>query len=64
MSFNFRRIRQLVSPEISEPPLIPCLALHSRDLAAIHLGNKTSTKDGLINFEKLRMMASEVILAL
>jgi Rap guanine nucleotide exchange factor 2 len=42
-----------------QPPLIPIYPMVSKDLTFIHLGNETKV-EGLINFEKLRMIAKEV----
>ena len=39
--------------------MIPIYPMVSKDLTFIHLGNETKV-DGLINFEKLRMVAKEV----
>ena len=42
-----------------QPPLIPIYPMVSKDLTFIHLGNETKV-EGLINFEKLRMLAKEI----
>ena len=42
-----------------QPPKIPIFPMIARDLTFIHLGND-SKMEGLVNFEKLRMMAKEV----
>lgn len=44
---------------LEEPPVIPFFALVMKDLAFLHEGNDTVV-DGLINFEKLRMLSKQV----
>jgi len=39
-----------------QPPLIPFMPLLLKDMTFAHEGNKTSL-DGLVNFEKMHMMA-------
>ena len=56
---NFRRYRNLINNSLSRPPLIPVYPMVSKDLTFIHLGNESKV-EGLVNFEKLRMMAREV----
>ncbi|XP_043947130.1 rap guanine nucleotide exchange factor 2 isoform X2 [Drosophila biarmipes] len=59
-SRNMSKYRQLVSAELlAQHPIIPFYPIVKKDLTFIHLGNDT-TVDGLINFEKLRMLAKEV----
>ncbi|XP_070854494.1 rap guanine nucleotide exchange factor 2 isoform X2 [Drosophila suzukii] len=59
-SRNMSKYRQLVSAELlAQHPIIPFYPIVKKDLTFIHLGNNT-TVDGLINFEKLRMLAKEV----
>lgn len=59
-SRNMSKYRQLVSAEMSQQnPIIPFYPVVKKDLTFIHLGNDTLV-DGLINFEKLRMIAKEV----
>ncbi|KAK3739736.1 hypothetical protein QZH41_016184, partial [Actinostola sp. cb2023] len=53
------KYRSLVSSENVQPPLIPFFPVVKRDLTLIYLNNK-SVVDGLINFEKLRMIARVV----
>ena len=43
-----------------QPPIIPFYPVVKKDLTFIHLANDTNGKDGLVNFEKLRMIAKEV----
>ncbi|XP_054267681.1 rap guanine nucleotide exchange factor 2 isoform X3 [Macrosteles quadrilineatus] len=58
-SRNMSKYRQLVSNEQSQPPIIPFYPVVKKDLTFIHLGND-SRVEGLVNFEKLRMIAKEV----
>ncbi|XP_017481613.1 PREDICTED: rap guanine nucleotide exchange factor 2 isoform X2 [Rhagoletis zephyria] len=59
-SRNMSKYRQLVSSELlAQHPIIPFYPIVKKDLTFIHLGNDTRI-DGLINFEKLRMLAKEV----
>ncbi|XP_021942904.1 rap guanine nucleotide exchange factor 2 isoform X4 [Zootermopsis nevadensis] len=58
-SRNMSKYRQLVSSEQSQPPIIPFYPVVKKDLTFIHLGNDSKI-EGLINFEKLRMIAKEV----
>ncbi len=58
-SMNFRKYRNLISNASSRPPLIPIYPMVNKDLAFIHLGNETRV-DGMVNFEKLRMLAKEI----
>ncbi|XP_048580801.1 rap guanine nucleotide exchange factor 6 isoform X2 [Nematostella vectensis] len=53
------KYRSLLNSEHVNPPLIPFFPVIKRDLTLIYLNNK-SVVDGLINFEKLRMIAREV----
>ncbi|CAD5124118.1 DgyrCDS12420 [Dimorphilus gyrociliatus] len=56
---NFSNYRRLVNSERIEPPMIPFFPLFKKDLSFIHLGNDDFV-EGLINFEKLRMLAREI----
>ena len=58
-TMNFRRYRNLISNASSRPPLIPIYPMVNKDLTFIDLGNETHV-EGMINFEKLRMLAKEV----
>uniref|UniRef100_A0A1B0CL51 Putative camp-regulated guanine nucleotide exchange factor n=1 Tax=Lutzomyia longipalpis TaxID=7200 RepID=A0A1B0CL51_LUTLO len=59
-SRNMSKYRQLVSTElVTQHPIIPFYPVVKKDLTFIHLGND-SRIEGLINFEKLRMIAKEV----
>ncbi|XP_074028219.1 PDZ domain-containing guanine nucleotide exchange factor isoform X4 [Leptinotarsa decemlineata] len=58
-SRNMSKYRQLVSAEQTQPPIIPFYPVVKKDLTFIHLANDSKV-EGLINFEKLRMIAKEV----
>ncbi|XP_049818737.1 rap guanine nucleotide exchange factor 6 isoform X4 [Aethina tumida] len=58
-SRNMSKYRQLISAEQTQPPIIPFYPVVKKDLTFIHLGNDC-TVEGLVNFEKLRMIAKEV----
>ncbi|XP_011499860.1 PREDICTED: rap guanine nucleotide exchange factor 2-like isoform X5 [Ceratosolen solmsi marchali] len=58
-SRNMSKYRQLVASEQTQPPIIPFYPVVKKDLTFIHLGND-SRVEGLVNFEKLRMIAKEV----
>ncbi|CAL1529208.1 unnamed protein product [Lymnaea stagnalis] len=58
-SRNMAKYRNLINSEHVQPPYIPFYPIFKKDLYFIHLGND-STVDGLINFEKLRMIAKEI----
>ncbi|XP_043208964.1 rap guanine nucleotide exchange factor 6-like, partial [Amphibalanus amphitrite] len=58
-SRNMSKYRNLITSEHVQPPLIPFYPIVKKDLTFIHLGNDTWV-DGLVNFEKLRMIAKEV----
>lgn len=59
-SRNMSKYRQLVALEMSQKrSLIPFYPVVKKDLTFIHLGNDTRI-EGLINFEKLRMISKEV----
>ncbi|XP_039275936.1 rap guanine nucleotide exchange factor 2 [Nilaparvata lugens] len=58
-SRNMSKYRQLISSEQSQPPIIPFYPVVKKDLTFIHLGNDCRV-EGLVNFEKLRMIAKEV----
>ncbi|KAG8224992.1 hypothetical protein J437_LFUL006003 [Ladona fulva] len=59
-SRNMSKYRQLVSSEQSQPPIIPFYPVVKKDLTFIDLGNDSRVEGGLVNFEKLRMIAKEV----
>ncbi|KAJ8915860.1 hypothetical protein NQ315_004674, partial [Exocentrus adspersus] len=58
-SRNMSKYRQLISAEQTQPPIIPFYPVVKKDLTFIHLGNDSQV-EGLVNFEKLRMIAKEV----
>ncbi|XP_076365591.1 rap guanine nucleotide exchange factor 2-like isoform X4 [Tachypleus tridentatus] len=58
-SRNMCKYRTLISSEHTQPPKIPFYPIVRKDLMFIHLGNDTKV-EGLINFEKLRMIAKEI----
>lgn len=58
-SRNMSKYRQLVTTEQCRSPVIPFYPVVKKDLTFIHLGNDTKV-DGMVNFEKLRMIAKEV----
>ena len=58
-SRNMSRYRNLVNGEVTQPPIVPFYPVVKKDLTFIHLANDTKV-DGLVNFEKLRMIAKEV----
>lgn len=54
-SRNHRRYRIFISK--MEPPIIPFMPLLIKDMTFAHEGNKTYLENGLINFEKMQMVA-------
>lgn len=58
-SRNMSKYRNLFNGDKCYPPLIPWFPIVKKDITFLHLGNDTKV-DGLINFEKLRMIAREV----
>lgn len=54
-SRNHRRYRLFISK--MEPPIIPFMPLFLKDMTFAHEGNKTYIDNGLINFEKMQMVA-------
>ncbi|UJR30938.1 hypothetical protein I4U23_018450 [Adineta vaga] len=59
LSRNMSVYRNLLKNELVTPPIIPMFPVCMKDLTFIHLGNATQ-EEGLINFEKLRMIAKEI----
>lgn len=53
------RYRRLLETARDNPPLIPFFPMLMKDLAFMHEGNPTKV-DGLINFDKLRMLTDEL----
>lgn len=58
-SRNMSRYRNLLNGDDVQPPVIPFYPVVKKDLTFIHIAND-SKLDGLVNFEKLRMIAKEV----
>uniref|UniRef100_A0A8C4QKF3 Rap guanine nucleotide exchange factor 2 n=1 Tax=Eptatretus burgeri TaxID=7764 RepID=A0A8C4QKF3_EPTBU len=58
-SRNMAKYRAELSSSNLQPPVIPLFPVVKKDLTFIHEGND-SYVDGLVNFEKLRMIAKEV----
>ncbi|KAM9333073.1 rap guanine nucleotide exchange factor 6 isoform 3-T3 [Pholidichthys leucotaenia] len=58
-SRNMAKYRNVLSSQTMQPPIIPLFPVVKKDLTFLHEGND-STVDGLINFEKLRMIAKEI----
>ncbi len=58
-SRNMSAYRQHLSAASSDPPVVPLFPVIKKDLTFIHEGNQTWA-DGLVNFEKLRMVAKEI----
>lgn len=58
-SRNMSKYRNLFTGERCYPPLIPWFPIVKKDVTFLHLGNDTIV-DGLVNFEKLRMISREV----
>ncbi|CAL1272986.1 unnamed protein product [Larinioides sclopetarius] len=58
-SRNMYKYRNLLNSDHIQPPMIPFYPVLKKDLTFIHLGND-SIIEGLVNFEKLRMVAKEI----
>lgn len=58
-SRNMSKYRQLLTTEQVRSPVVPFYPVVRKDLTFIHLGNDTKV-EGMVNFEKLRMIAKEV----
>ncbi|XP_060559635.1 rap guanine nucleotide exchange factor 6-like isoform X14 [Ruditapes philippinarum] len=58
-SRNMSKYRNLLSSQFVQPPTIPFFPVVNKDLTFIDLGNDSKV-DGLVNFEKLRMVAKEI----
>ncbi|KAH9417296.1 Rap guanine nucleotide exchange factor 4 [Dermatophagoides pteronyssinus] len=54
-SRNYRRYRLLLSK--FDPPLVPFVPLLIKDMTILHEGNKTFVDQGLVNFEKMHLLA-------
>ncbi|XP_016107124.1 rap guanine nucleotide exchange factor 6-like [Sinocyclocheilus grahami] len=58
-SRNMAKYRNILSSQSVQPPIIPLFPVVKKDLTFLHEGNDSSV-DGLVNFEKLRMIAKEI----
>eukprot|EP00026_Physarum_polycephalum_P000460 Phypoly_transcript_00461.p1 GENE.Phypoly_transcript_00461~~Phypoly_transcript_00461.p1 ORF type:complete len:1571 (+),score=342.16 Phypoly_transcript_00461:421-4713(+) len=58
MSLNYKNYREAL--KMCKPPAIPYLGLFPKDLTAVEEGNENHTLDGLINFEKFRLLSKQV----
>jgi len=58
-SRNFSRYRNMLKSDSVKPPIIPIYPMVAKDLTFIDIGNQTK-KEGLVNFEKLRLVAKEI----
>ncbi|KAJ8266884.1 hypothetical protein GJAV_G00135780 [Gymnothorax javanicus] len=58
-SRNMAKYRNVLSSQSMQPPTIPLFPVVKKDLTFLHEGNDSSV-DGLVNFEKLRMIAKEI----
>lgn len=53
------KYRQLLTTAKQSPPWVPFFPMVMKDITFLHDGNKSNT-DGLVNFDKLRMLAHEL----
>ncbi|XP_026796762.1 rap guanine nucleotide exchange factor 6 isoform X3 [Pangasianodon hypophthalmus] len=58
-SHNMAKYRNILSSQSMQLPIIPLFPVVKKDLTFLHEGNDTNV-DGLVNFEKLRMIAKEI----
>ncbi|XP_074466991.1 rap guanine nucleotide exchange factor 6 isoform X2 [Sebastes fasciatus] len=58
-SRNMSKYRNVLSSQSMQPPIIPLFPVVKKDLTFLHEGNDSNV-DGLVNFEKLRMIAKEI----
>ncbi|XP_060127662.1 rap guanine nucleotide exchange factor 6 isoform X5 [Zootoca vivipara] len=58
-SRNMAKYRNILSSQSMQPPIIPLFPVVKKDITFMHEGND-SRVDGLVNFEKLRMIAKEI----
>lgn len=58
-SRNMAKYRNLLNKHNLQPPVIPLFPVIKKDLTFLHEGNNSEV-DGLVNFEKLRMIAREI----
>eukprot|EP00164_Ancoracysta_twista_P026247 GFYU01050865.1.p1 GENE.GFYU01050865.1~~GFYU01050865.1.p1 ORF type:complete len:113 (-),score=31.44 GFYU01050865.1:129-467(-) len=55
-SGNYKQLRNAI--HASQTPCLPYLGIYLTDLTFIEDGNKTVTPEGLINFSKMRLLAT------
>ncbi|CAL9706554.1 unnamed protein product [Knipowitschia caucasica] len=58
-SRNMAKYRNVLNNQNMQPPIIPLFPVIKKDLTFLHEGNDSKV-DGLVNFEKLRMIAKEI----
>ncbi|XP_030067177.1 rap guanine nucleotide exchange factor 6 [Microcaecilia unicolor] len=58
-SRNMAKYRNTLSSQSMQPPIIPLFPVVKKDITFLHEGNDSKV-DGLVNFEKLRMIAKEI----
>ncbi|XP_067161167.1 rap guanine nucleotide exchange factor 6 isoform X1 [Apteryx mantelli] len=58
-SRNMAKYRNILSSQSMQPPIIPLFPVVKKDITFLHEGNDSKV-DGLVNFEKLRMIAKEI----
>ncbi|XP_077182977.1 rap guanine nucleotide exchange factor 6 isoform X4 [Paroedura picta] len=58
-SRNMAKYRNVLSSQSMQPPIIPLFPVVKKDITFLHEGNDSKV-DGLVNFEKLRMIAKEI----
>ncbi|XP_075756474.1 rap guanine nucleotide exchange factor 6 isoform X2 [Pelodiscus sinensis] len=58
-SRNMAKYRNILSSQSMQPPIIPLFPVVKKDITFLHEGNDSKV-EGLVNFEKLRMIAKEI----
>ncbi|XP_063314289.1 rap guanine nucleotide exchange factor 2 isoform X7 [Pelobates fuscus] len=58
-SRNMAKYRNVLNNQNLQPPVIPLFPVIKKDLTFLHEGNDSKV-EGLVNFEKLRMIAKEI----
>ncbi|XP_070953903.1 rap guanine nucleotide exchange factor 6 isoform X18 [Macaca nemestrina] len=58
-SRNMAKYRNILSSQSMQPPIIPLFPVVKKDMTFLHEGNDSEV-DGLVNFEKLRMISKEI----
>ncbi|XP_063086635.1 rap guanine nucleotide exchange factor 6 isoform X10 [Cavia porcellus] len=58
-SRNMAKYRNILSSQSMQPPIIPLFPVVKKDMTFLHEGNDSKV-DGLVNFEKLRMISKEI----